>query len=447
MLKFLIPQILLFSVLIYLYINETEENAPDLQARTAHLHLPPRPHKPTKPNPLPSNPPNQNPNEFPYKHSVPPEPEGPPESYNYGSDFVILSPLTLQSEQSFTTDNNIQVIFSSNRQNMELCRSNNTKTMMLCKLGLSSHCMRHHLSEELSSFWIICPIYSANHVKTALLYTLHSNFRDYIRSLGINFQTVETIFPGQKFHLTRPNHEPYELQYRDNWIFAMRENLVNVGIKHLPDDWQYMAWIDQHIYWEDQYWFEKSIWLMSHHNINQLLNGSEFLNVTNGTMYHLESVGKKFEQYGYEAWRHDPKQWGLAWAMRKEVYEKVGNLLDICIGTKCDLYQVFAYLGGRYTEQTGNADYANAIGKWQDHAKEVYNKDIGYLKSKVYHFVHCIGTCQTSNYDMQIWLLKKHNYNPLTDLKRDEEGRLSLVNNEALARDLWRAYGGEYREY
>ena len=342
---------------------------------------------------------------------------------------------------------NTKVTFTSSFYNESATNYEKDKRpAILCQVGVQAYCKRTFISEEVSSFWIVSPIYSANHVKTAHLYELHRNFRDYVRSHGVNFQTVEVIFPGQEFQLTKPNNEPNDLQYKDNWIFAMRENLVNVGIKHLPADWQYFSWVDQHIFWPDTYWFEKAIWLMSHHNIVHLLNGNDFWNLTNGTDYHLDGVGMMYYQYGQNAWRYEPKQYGLSWAMRREIYTEVGGLLDICIGTKCDLYQVFAYLGITYTDQTGTLDYSRQIGEWQAHAIEVYKQKIGFLDCKVYHFMHCYDDCQTSNYDKQIWTLIKNNYNPARDLHRDEEGRLSLVNNLNLAKELWVIYGGEQRE-
>ena len=105
---------------------------------------------------------------------------------------------------------------------------------------------------------------------------------------------------------------------------------------------------------------------------------------------------------GFE--RHDPRQCGIAWGMRREIFEQVGGVFDLCIGTKCDLYQNYAYAGSRYTRQTTGQEYANEIGKWQDHAIEVYDRKLGYLDSKIIHFMHCIGDCKTSDYNSRSML-------------------------------------------
>ncbi len=340
------------------------------------------------------------------------------------------------------SDDDIKRIFKPNPQNDSQCPLRDVRPHFLCNLSLKGDCVSQYPSEVLDTFWIVCPIYTANQKQTERLYYLHGNFRSYVQSYGINFQTVEVIFPGQEFQLTKPNTQPYDLQYKDEWIFAMRENLVNVGIKHLPDDWQFVSWVDQHIFWMDPYWFEKSIVLMSHYNIVHLLNGNDFKNMTNGTDYSLRGVVKYYYEVGVNYWRYVPQQWGLAWATNKETYEKLGGLLDICIGTKCDFYQAVTYTGVMFDKMTNNEVFNSEIKKWQEQAIKVYDGKVGFLDSKVLHFIHCMEGCRTSQYDQQIGLLYQHNYNPLTDLTRDKEGRLSLTNNTPLAEAMWRLYGG-----
>jgi len=325
------------------------------------------------------------------------------------------------------------------------CHQRQQRKLQLCKLGMVKHCQRRYITEEVSTFWIVTPIYTANILQTERLYELHRNFRNYIKTLGLSHQVVEVIFPGQEFQVTEPNNEPYDLQYRDEWIFCMRENLVNVGVGKLPDDWAFLSWIDQHIFWEDPYWFEKSMWLMSHYNIVHLLNGNDFWSIHNTTQYHLEGFGKLWHLYGDRFELHDPRQCGLAWGMRREIYDKLGGILDICAGTKCDLYQNYAFVGRTYTAQTGNREYASMIGQWQQHAISVFQKKLGYLDSKVYHFEHCLNGCKTSEYNAHIAALIRHNYNPRTDMTRDPDRRLRLTGNIALARELWVLYGGNPR--
>jgi len=376
----------------------------------------------------------------PPKEPEPTQPTEEPESSGTSNPHP-----SVESEEG-PLETEITWIYKTQGKHDNLCQEKNRRPIMLCELGITKWCKRTYISEALANWWMICPIYTANTEQTSNLYELHKNFRSYARSYGINFQTVETIFPGQVFQLTEPNNKPHDLQYQADWIFAMRENLVNVGAKNLPEDWEFMSWIDQHIFWLDPYWFEKCIWLFSHYNIVHMLESNDFWSVKNTTDYHLEGIGKLYSIHGMGFARIDPIQYGLAFGMRREVFEKLGGLLDICIGTKCDLYQNYAYVGSRYTSQASGTEYISMLAAWQDHAIKVYNKSFGYLDSKVIHFRHCLDGCKTSEYHLHVQALMSFGYNPKTDLHRDEEGRLTLVNNVPLAKRLWELYGGAPRK-
>jgi len=401
--------------------------------KTPDNHQPePKPQDPTPNNPQP-------------KPKDPTSNDQPHDSKDQSKPLLTLDVQIQYESNDGPADNEISWIYKTKEEHETLCQQKNQRPIMLCRLGLKNHCQRKHISEALSYWWMICPIYTANTAQTEHLYELHNNFRNYARSYGINFQTVETIFPGQKFQLTEPNNQPHDLQYHADWIFAMRENLVNVGIKHLPADWEFMAWIDQHIFWLDPYWFEKCIWLFSHKNIVHMLESNDFWSAQNTTDYHLEGFGKLYNLYGNRFANYDPRQCGLAWGMRREIFDELGGLLDICIGTKCDLYQNYAYTGQRYTLQATGTEYVGMLSAWQDHAIQVYKKSLGYLPSKVVHFRHCFDNCKTSEYHLHVQALMTYRYNPKTDLNRDEEGRLTLINNLPLAKKLWELYGGATR--
>jgi len=449
---FIVVQICLLAIIAYIFYSfnsqEIQTNSHDFMTVSFDKTSPSIPKDNTDNNP-PINQPSKNTTTTnPNPDSQPPSPEQQPKETNTKDNEE--DPETRTGKRDISASNNYDQIKSQWRFRTRYYHGQNrtshvsSQNRFLCQLHNLKFCTSSYPSDVISTFWIICPIYTANVEQTKHLYELHRNFRSYIQSYGISFQTVETIFPGQEFQLTKPNNEPYDLQYKEKWIFAMRENLVNVGIKHLPDDWQFVSWMDQHIFWEDPYWFEKAIILMSHNNVVHLLNGNDFLNLKNGTDYHLRGAVKYYFEIGFNYWRYVPQQWGLAWATNKEIFSKLGGLLDICIGTKCDFYQAVTYTGVQYPRMTDIEEFNEMIGKWQDHAIKVYEGKVAFLDSKVFHFMHCYDGCKTSDYDGQITLLYRHKYAPNKDLKRDEEGRLSLINDE-LGKDMWKIYGGSPR--
>ena len=98
-----------------------------------------------------------------------------------------------------------------------------------------------------------------------------------------------------------------------------------------------------------------------------------------------------------------------------------------------------------YTGEATNPEYARAIQTWQQNALQVFLKKIGYVRGNIIHFEHCINGCKTSSYDTMTQLLMRYNFNPNTDLSKDEEGRYQFKNNWNLAKELWIVYGGRPR--
>ena len=324
------------------------------------------------------------------------------------------------------------------------CIRKDQRRRNLCRF-MEKDCIRYGPVEELAHFWMICALYSPNQANTELLYDLHGKFLSYAKLFGFQTQTIEVVFPGQEYKATKPNREPYELQYKADWVFNMRENLVNVGSKKLPDDWQYISWIDAHIFWdENRYFFENVVVELHRNNIVHMLGSVDFYNEFNKTTFHPEGFGKLFKETGNpnsNPWR----QCGMAWATRRDVFEATNGSLDVCIGTKCDLYQNYAYLGQTFTGECSNPAYRDAVQKWQEKAIPVYQKKIGFVPGNIIHFNHCMGACKTSSYDLMTQALMNHNFDPNHDMSRDSEGRLQFKDNFDLAKDLWRIYGGNPR--
>ena len=83
------------------------------------------------------------------------------------------------------------------------------------------------------------------------MYQKHDDFKEYIKSLGLQFCTIESISlaKNQKFMVTEPNNEPFDMQIVNEEEFYLRENLLNVAVNKITNmgfDWEYIAWIDAH---------------------------------------------------------------------------------------------------------------------------------------------------------------------------------------------------------
>jgi len=398
---------------------------------------PSKPTEPTKPTTEPSEPskkPDTKPSEPTKKPDTKPsEPTNEPKTPGKDEEPII----------STDTEDQSLKLFPREKENQLFNRRKDQRRKMLCKLT-NRDCIRYTPTEELAHFWMVCALYTPDQAKTDMLYELHWNYINYAKLFGFQIQVIEVTFPGQQYMATKPNNEPHELQYKADWIFNMRENLVNVGAKKLPEDWEYISWIDAHIFWlENKYFFEDVVVELGKNNIVHMLESNDFYNEWNKTHFFEEGVAKLWS-LAHHTRLNPMRQCGMAWATRRDIFEATHGSLDVCIGTKCDLYQNFAYFGEIYTTECSNPDYAKAVRDWQSNAIQVYQKKVGYVKGKIVHFEHCLRSrnCQTSSYDSMTMALMRHNFNPNTDMARDAEGRMQFKQNFELAKELWRIYGG-----
>jgi hypothetical protein len=132
---------------------------------------------------------------------------------------------------------------------------------------------------------------------------------------------------------------------------------------------------------------------------------------------------------------------GGAWAFRREAFDAVGSLLDICILGAADSHMVLGLVGKtseRHHEVVGCGDaYRDAILNWQMRAR-VLNYNIGCVDAHVMHHWH--GPKARRGYPDRWKILQRNHYNPHIDVFRDHRGVLQLSPNKPNLRDDIRAY-------
>lgn len=107
----------------------------------------------------------------------------------------------------------------------------------------------------LNNFAAITVLFNPFRNKTR--YELYEKFRQHISRSAIRLFTVECIFdnaeqlglPKQRFQVTRSNND-FHLQIVAPSLIWLKENLINIAVKHLPSDVEYIAWLDADIEFE-----------------------------------------------------------------------------------------------------------------------------------------------------------------------------------------------------
>lgn len=241
---------------------------------------------------------------------------------------------------------------------------------------------------------------------------------------------VEIAFGDRPFELTEPGRADH-VQLRTWDEIWHKENMINLGIANLPQDWEYVAWIDADVEFMRQDWPEEIVHQLQHYMVIQLFQNAidlgpmgEVMKVHDGFVSSY-LADKPWPKLGYYAHWHP----GYAWAARREAIDGLGGLFDVAILGSADHHMAFALVGKviEYAPKQVSPAYKRRLLTWQDRANTHIRKDIGFMPGSIQHHWH--GRKKDRRYQERWEILLKHSYDPDFDLQRDWQGlyRLSDV--------------------
>ena len=83
----------------------------------------------------------------------------------------------------------------------------------------------------------------SNPVRFSSRYQLWVEFNERMKTAGVNLWTAELQLGSRPFVITDANNCRH-IQLRGKDELWAKENCLNVLVRHLPDDWEYVAWVD-----------------------------------------------------------------------------------------------------------------------------------------------------------------------------------------------------------
>jgi hypothetical protein len=240
----------------------------------------------------------------------------------------------------------------------------------------------------------------------------------------VNLYVVELAYGNQLHHVAKKGN-PNHLQLRTNSApLWHKENMINIGIKKLlPKNWKAVAWIDADIEFDSPTWVSDTLKILNgHKDIVQLFSHAVDMDKDEDPMTIFSSFGFQYSK-GRKYGGTGPKFWhpGFAWAMTRNAYEQVGGLYDLSVLGSGDHNMAQALI--RNAKNSVNKDvskeYKESVLGWQKLVKTIR---LGYVPGVVRHYFH--GTKQNRKYNERWQILVKHQYNPLTHVKYDNDGLL-----------------------
>lgn len=216
-----------------------------------------------------------------------------------------------------------------------------------------------------------------------------------------------------------------------------KENLINIGVNHLPPDWKYMAWIDTDIEFKNENWALETIEELQSYKVLQLFSHCIDLGIKNETLH--VHMGFAYQYVNGETWK-EPKYggtWhpGYAWAMRRDAYDNIGGLMDFPILGSGDHHMSLAFIGlvNKYINSKLHPHYKLLCNIFQERCEKFIRRNIGFVHGTILHYFH--GNKADRRYQDRWKILTDNQFDPLRDIIKDSQGLWKLEGSKLKLRD------------
>ena len=232
---------------------------------------------------------------------------------------------------------------------------------------------------------------------------------------------VEMAYKKQRFLITHSKN-PRHLQIRTETPLWHKENMINMGIRHLfPKDWKAVAWIDSDLEFENATWAKDTLKVLNgSKDIVQLFSHCVDMDIDNRTMNIFSSFGNQFtKEMPYVTKSLDYWHPGYAWACTRQAYEKMGGLYEDAILGSADNVMALSLIGKglKAIHPNSSEEYKESVLTYQ---KRVCSLRLGYVPGVIRHYFH--GSKKNRKY-MERWnILLKYGFSPKQHLHFQTDG-------------------------
>jgi len=233
---------------------------------------------------------------------------------------------------------------------------------------------------------------------------------------------VELAYKNQKFMITDAKNKRH-LQLRTETPLWHKENMINVGVKHLlPANFKAFAWVDADVEFDSPTWAMDTL---------KVLNGTKdvvqlFSHCVD--MDKDEMVMSVFNSAGYKLMKNSVycpvrginySHPGFAWAITRKAYEKVGGLYDKGILGSGDFIMLIGLMGvaQKYISSAYHEDYKQSILEFEQKAKHLR---LGYIPGVIRHYFH--GSKVNRRYQDRNQILRTFHYSPKEHTQLNAQG-------------------------
>jgi len=297
------------------------------------------------------------------------------------------------------------------------------------KIIKSTYCNQQILTNK-AKLYVISVI--SNPARFETRYKLFNEFCDRMK-----LENNVVLFTVELQQRARPFVTNANIKLRTNHELWYKENLINIAVQHLPHDWEYMAWIDADIEFQNKNWVSETIEQLQTYKIIQMFSHAIDMGIKKETL--SVHVGFAYQYVNGETWK-EPKYggaWhpGYAWACRKSAYNEIGGLMEFPILGSADHHMSLAFIGlvQRYLNSNLHPNYKMLCKIFQDRCERHIKRSIGFLHGTILHHFH--GNKVDRQYQDRWKILTNNQFDPLSDIKKDSNNLWQLEDTKIKLRD------------
>lgn len=216
-------------------------------------------------------------------------------------------------------------------------------------------------------------------------------------------------------------------------ILWQKERLLNIALEKLPKEYTNVAWIDCDILFDNENWVEEVNEKLKKYKILQLFDRAKRLDRYNNIDQNSISIVKR----SIDKNNINPINGGVpgfAWAIRREVIEKI-KFLDTQIIGGGDFLMYLSSINhiDNFLTETMNSKWVIAYKKWAYKALKEVNYSINNISGNITHLYH--GSMPNRNYQNRYKILNENNYDPKKDLTLSKN-KLWKLNNKSIIKGM-----------
>jgi hypothetical protein len=219
-------------------------------------------------------------------------------------------------------------------------------------------------------------------------------------------------------------------------ILWVKENLINLAIKSLPPNWEYVCWIDSDIIFLNPNWVEETITTLQKYDIVQLYKTITYLGKDGDIDLNINILYHKPILLGFIARGLKEKKYlfaptGFGWAINRKFYQKIGKFFEFAIIGGGDLIFATAATQSYELAKTAASLKYSPSKNYTDQLMFYYNlfKDCRthYINGLICHQWH--GSLEQRQYESRWDIVLKHKFDPFLHVSKTSEGVIYFNDN------------------